>query len=96
MDAILKYLQNRLQENTTWYAIFLVASAYGFDLDPAKRDAFTYLGMVMAAAPNVKVGRLKDEKITEIGNETNSQTDDSSNNKSNEDLNNILNVDRNI
>jgi hypothetical protein len=92
MGAILKYLQNRLQENTTWYAIFMVAAAYGFNLDPAKRDAFVYLGMIMAGAPNIKIGGQS--KQLEIKHEESKS--EQANSPSIEELNRILNDDRRL
>lgn len=52
MSSVLAYLQNRLREKTTWAGLFMVASAWGFNLTPEQVAALSFLGMALAGAPS--------------------------------------------
>lgn len=62
MGKILSYLQNRLREKSTWIGIFMVASAWGFNLTPEQVAALSFLGMALAGAPGDTMQRLSPPK----------------------------------
>ena len=67
MDKVLAYLQNRLREKTTWAGLFMVASAWGFNLTPEQVAAISFLGMALAGAPGDTLQRLKAPKCKHEG-----------------------------
>ena len=62
MASILTYLQNRLREKTTWAGLFMVASAWGFNLTAEQVAALSFLGMALAGAPGDSIQRLQKPK----------------------------------
>lgn len=58
MGKVLSYLQNRLREKSTWIGIFMVASAWGFNLTPEQVAALSFLGMALAGAPGDTMQKL--------------------------------------
>jgi hypothetical protein len=55
---MLKYLINRFREHFSWAGIFLVASAFGFELTEFQQYALTFLGMSLFGAPDENLKRL--------------------------------------
>jgi hypothetical protein len=55
---IFEFLTKRFGEPFSWAGIFLVASAFGFELTEFQQYALTFLGMSLFGAPDDKLKRL--------------------------------------
>jgi hypothetical protein len=55
---VFKFLVERFGERFSWTGIFLVASAFGFELTEFQQYALTFLGMALFGAPDERLKQL--------------------------------------
>jgi hypothetical protein len=55
---VFKFLVERFGERFSWAGIFLVASAFGFELTEFQQYALTFLGMALFGAPDERLKQL--------------------------------------